>query len=75
MPSRARLRYTTFLVAQSDERSSDVPVYAVRMHDAVEALAAVAALVEGSSKPVIVGSLSTRTAKAMKLKPGAMRLV
>lgn len=77
MPSRARtrVRHTTFLVARSDDLSSDVPVYAVRVRDAAEALAAVASLDEGAGKPVIVGSLSTRTTKAMNLKPGAIRLV
>lgn len=77
MPSRARtrVRYTTFLVARSDDLSSHVPVYAVRVRDAAEALAAIASLAEGTGKPVIVGSLSTRTTKVMDLKPGDIRLV
>lgn len=75
MPSRRRERYTTFLVAPSDARSSGKLVYAVRVSGAAEALATVAAQVEGAGKPVIVGSLSTRTAKAMKLKPGELRPV
>ncbi|MGC5777856.1 hypothetical protein [Methylobacterium sp. NFXW15] len=74
MPSRPRERFTTFLVALGTARS-DAPVYAVRTATPAEALAAVAEKAKKGESPVIVGSLSTRTAKAMELKPGEMRRV
>ncbi|MCJ2027801.1 hypothetical protein [Methylobacterium sp. J-067] len=75
MASRPRERYTTFLVALSPARGSGAPVYAVRMCSAAEALAAVADKATNGQGPVIVGSLSTRTAKAIALKPGETRRV
>lgn len=75
MPSRPRERYITFLVAPAAKRASRTPVFAVRVSSAAEALSAVARELEAGDLPVIVGSLSTRTTKAMKLKPGEMRLV
>ncbi len=75
MPSRPRERYTTFLVALGTARVSGMPVYAVRMASAAEALAAVAAKADRGEDAVIVGSLSTRTAKTLALKPGETRRV
>ena len=75
MPSRPRKRYTTFLVALGTARGPGMPVYAVRMCSAEEALAAVAAQAAEGQGAVIVGSLSTRTAKALDLKPGEARRV
>ena len=75
MPSRPRERYTTFLVALGTGRASGMPVYAARMGSAAEALAAVAALSGSGEAVVIVGSLSTRTAKSLALKPGETRRV
>ncbi|GJE36400.1 hypothetical protein [Methylobacterium persicinum] len=77
MPTRPRPRdrYTTFLVAQFADKPSETPVYAVRVRAAAEALATVTALTQGAGKPAIVGSLSTRTTKVMKLKPGDVRRV
>ncbi|MCJ2012844.1 hypothetical protein [Methylobacterium sp. J-076] len=75
MPSRLRVRHTTYLVALTAARSSATPVYAARMPGAAEALAAVMARAGETGQPVIVGSLSTRTAKAMNLKPGEVRQV
>lgn len=75
MPSRPRKRYTTFLIAIGTARESSTPVYAVRMCSAEEALAAVGAKATRGESAVIVGSLSTRTAKALDLKPGEARRV
>jgi hypothetical protein len=75
MAPRPRERHTTFLVASSFRSGPGTIVYAVRMPSAVEALAAVATRLDGKDAPVIVGSLSTRTTKAMGLKPGELRLV
>ena len=75
MPSRPRERYTTFLIGLGTGRGSGMPVYAVRMSSPEEALAAVAALSDKGEAAVIVGSLSTRTAKTLALKPGEMRRI
>jgi hypothetical protein len=50
-------------------------VYAVRTHSVAEALAAVQVHLGRDEILVIVGSLSTRTAKAIGLKAGDIRLV
>lgn len=75
MPSRPRERTTTFLIALGPARGSGTPVYAVRGRGPEEALAAVAALATNGEDAVIVGSLSTRTAKALDLKRGEARRV
>lgn len=76
MSARPRERHTTYLVAVSAERPAETTVYAVRMRSAAEALAAVAARAgNAGERPVIVGGLSTRTAKALGLKPGEMQPV
>ncbi len=75
MASRPRERHTTYLVASSFRSEAGTLVYAVRMPSAAEALAAVAQKLDAKATPVIVGSLSTRTAKAMGLKPGELRPV
>ncbi len=80
MPGHARRRYTTYLVALSTGRDDDVArgatvVYAVMARAADDALAAVRALAEAPATVAVVGSLSTRTAKAIKLKPGEVRAV
>lgn len=78
MPGSARSRYTTFLVAPTapaDHRTRAPVVYAVMTRSAEDALAAVRALAETPADLAIVGSLSTRTAKALKLKPGEVRAV
>ena len=84
MPGRTRSRYTTFLVSVTAERSggrgrsSPKPaplVYAVMKPSAEEALEAVRALADPSASLAIVGSLSTRIAKALKLKPDTPRVV
>ena len=77
MPSRLRRRYTTFLVSVTPERSrgraADAVVYAVMKPGPEEALEAVRALAEPRAVLAIVGSLSTRIAKALKLKPDEAR--
>jgi hypothetical protein len=75
MASRPRERHTTYLVASSFRSEPGTMVFAARMPSAAEAVAAVAARLETKDAPVVVGSLSTRTAKAMGLKPGELRLV
>ncbi len=78
MPGRARKRYTTFLVSVTPERSgkaSSPRVYAVMKSSAEEALAAVRNLAEAPASVALVGSLSTRVAKALKLKPDEPRPV
>ncbi|MDP4003946.1 hypothetical protein [Methylobacterium sp. NEAU K] len=74
MPGRTRSRYTTFLVSVTEERpggaASSPTVYAVMNPSAEEAIAAVRPLADGSAALAIVGSLSTRVSKALKLKPG-----
>lgn len=79
MPGHARRRYTTYLVALTG-RDDDVArgatvVYAVMARAADDALAAVRALAEAPATVAVVGSLSIRTAKAIKLKPGEVRAV
>ena len=84
MPGRARSRHTTFLVSVTAERSGGrgrsgpkpAPlVYAVMKPNAEAALAAVRALAEGPVAVAVVGSLSTRVSKGLKLKPGEPRVV
>ena len=78
MPGHAQRRYTTFLVAVTVAPGGGAPgaiVYAAMKRDAAEALAAVRALIEAPGDVAIVGSLSTRTAKAIKLKPDDVRQV
>ncbi|MCJ2125451.1 hypothetical protein MKL11_23455 [Methylobacterium sp. J-077] len=83
MPGRARSRYTTYLVSVTAERSggrgrSAKPapvVYAVMKPNAEAALAAIRSLAEGPVAVAIVGSLSTRVSKGLKLKPGEPRMV
>ena len=73
MPGRLRRRYRTFLVSvavgRSRDAASDVMVYAVMKPSAEEALEAVRARAGPQAALSIVGSLSTRIAKALKLKP------
>jgi hypothetical protein len=75
MAARLRRRYTTFLVSVTprlpDTRAGPPAVYAVRTLGAEAALAAVRAVAEPHGAVAIVGSLSTRIAKALKLKPDA----
>ncbi|MDP4023597.1 hypothetical protein Q8W71_13240 [Methylobacterium sp. NEAU 140] len=79
MPDRPRGRHTTYLVALTTEHGDDGAlgpvVYAVMKRKPEEALAAVRALAELPADVRIVGSLSTRTAKALKLKPDEVRPV
>ena len=79
MPGRARRRYTTFLVSVTPEqraRKASTPlVYAVMKPNAEEALEAVRARADPGSAVALVGSLSTRIAKALKLKPDEPRAV
>lgn len=75
MPGRPRARLTTYLVAPSGERAAGALVHAVRTHSAAEALAAVRPHLAEGETPVIVGSLSTRTAKAIGMKPGEVRAI
>ncbi|MEE7503349.1 hypothetical protein ACLBXO_18505 [Methylobacterium sp. C33D] len=78
MPGRPRRRHTTFLVSVTAEGAGPAPgaaVYAVMTPSAEEALAAVRALADPSASLAIVGSLSTRIAKALKLKPDAPRVI
>lgn len=75
MPTRPRLRLTAYLVASSLERIDGGKVFAVRTHSVAEALAAVQATLGQGETPVVVGSLSTRTAKAIGLKAGDIRLI
>lgn len=77
MPKNAPSRYVTFIIAvsTSNEAESDSPsaIYAVVKQTADEALAAVSALSGPDAKVQVAGSLSARTARAMKLKPDAIR--
>ena len=76
MPGRLRRRHTTFLVSVTAEGAAPgATVYAVMKPSAAEALEAVRALAAPSASLAIVGSLSTRIAKALKLKPDAPRVV
>ncbi len=78
MPGRLRRRYTTFLVSVTTERAdpaSGAVVYAVMKPGAEEALAAVRALAGPTDSLAVVGRLSTRIAKALKLKPDEPRVV
>ncbi|MBP1181238.1 hypothetical protein [Methylobacterium sp. PvR107] len=73
MPGRPRRRYTAFLVSVAAERSrgngASTLVYAVMKPGPEEALEAVRARVDSRAALAIVGSLSARIAKALKLKP------
>ncbi|MBE7199678.1 MAG: hypothetical protein INR70_18000 [Parafilimonas terrae] len=73
MSGRPRVRLTAYLVATGGEQGANAPVYAVRTRTAAEAMAAVQASAGFTGKPVIVGSLSTRMAKAIGLKTGDVR--
>ena len=78
MPGRLRRRHTTFLVSvtvQGSSPASGATVYAVMKPSAEEAVEAVRALAGPSASLAIVGSLSTRIAKALKLKPDTPRVV
>ncbi|MCJ2052651.1 hypothetical protein [Methylobacterium sp. J-070] len=78
MPGRLRRRYTTFLVSVTTGRSGrgrSPTVYAVMKPGAEEALEAVRPLTEPGAVLTIVGSLSTRLAKTLKLKPDEPRAV
>ena len=84
MPGRARSRYTTYLVSMTPERSGGrgrsgskpaPAVYAVMKPNAEAAIEAVRALAEEPMVVAVVGSLSTRVSKGLKLKPGEPRLV
>ncbi|MEL6061573.1 MULTISPECIES: hypothetical protein [unclassified Methylobacterium] len=78
MPGRPRRRYTAFLVAVTPERSRKAPrpvVYAVMKPNAEEALEAVRGVADARAAVALVGSLSTRIAKALKLKPDEPRTV
>ncbi|MET3483670.1 hypothetical protein [Methylobacterium sp. 1973] len=78
MPGRLRRRHTTFLVSvtvQGSSPASGATVYAVMKPSAAEALEAVRPLVDPSATLAIVGSLSTRIAKALKLKRDEPRVV
>ena len=79
MPGSARSRYTTFLVALTMDHSADTDrapvVYAVMTRTADDALAAVRTHTVRLADGAIVGSLSMRTAKAIKLKPGEVRAI
>ncbi|MDQ0449554.1 hypothetical protein [Methylobacterium aerolatum] len=65
----------TFLVALSAGWEAGGPVYAVKARRADEAMAAVRDKLGGDKAPVVVGSLSTRTAKAIGLKIGEVRTI
>ena len=71
MPGRLRRRYTAFLVSVTTARprAPRPTVYAVMMPGAEEALEAVRALAGPGANVAVVGSLSARIAKALKLKP------
>ncbi|MCJ2118204.1 hypothetical protein MKK65_16795 [Methylobacterium sp. J-001] len=83
MPGRTRSRYTTFLVSVTAERSggrgrpakSAPLVYAVMKPNAEAAIEAIRALAEEPAVVAVVGSLSTRVSKGLKLKPGEPRPV
>ncbi|MEE7493845.1 hypothetical protein [Methylobacterium oryzae] len=78
MPGRLRRRHTTFLVSVTAEGSgpaSGATVYAVMKPCAEEALEAVRPLAGPSAALAVVGSLSTRIAKALKLKPDEPRVI
>ncbi|MCJ2112003.1 hypothetical protein MKK64_12465 [Methylobacterium sp. E-025] len=78
MPKRIGRRYTTFLVAvTADAATSMVPasVYAVMARRPDEALEIVRAQADGSDEVVVVGSLSSRMAKAIRLSAGEMRAI
>jgi hypothetical protein len=79
MPGRVRRRYTTFLVSVTAERpgkkSPGPTVYAVMKPSAEEAVGAVRAVADPRSTIAVVGSLSTRIAKALKLEPDELRAV
>jgi hypothetical protein len=78
MPGRLRRRYTTFLVSVTTGRSGKAQrstVYAVMKPGAEEAMEAIRALAGPEAAVAVVGSLSTRIAKALKLKPDEPRVV
>ncbi|MBE7249120.1 MAG: hypothetical protein INR63_29625 [Actinomycetospora chiangmaiensis] len=77
MPGRPRRRYTTFLVSVTANLpcAPDPTVYAVMKPSAEEALEAVRALADPGAVLAVVGSLSTRITKALKLKPDEPRTV
>ena len=78
MPGRVRRRYSTYLVAVTPERSRKAVrplVYAVMKPDAEAALEAVRGLAGPQAAVSLVGGLSTRIAKALKLKPDEPRAV
>ena len=75
MASRPHERLVTVLVALSTGWEAGGPVYAVKARRADEAMAAVRAKLGDGTTPVVVGSLSTRTAKAIGLKTGEVRAI
>lgn len=82
MPGRLRRRYTTFLVsvtagrpAKARSKAPGPAVYAVMKPGPEEALESIRALADPDATVAIVGSLSTRIAKALKLKPDEPRVV
>lgn len=71
-------RYTTFLVAVTAESSQDAvgaAVYAVMARCADEALRIVRTSGNDGPEVTVVGSLSSRMAKAIRLAAGEIRLI
>ncbi len=71
-------RYMTFLVAVTAEAPRDAggaAVYAVMARCADEALQIVRTHVDAGPELTVVGSLSSRMAKAIRLAAGEMRLI
>lgn len=75
MPKDVGRRYTTFLVAVTAEPADGAAVYAVKARCPDEALGIVRAGAEAGPDVAIVGSLSSRMAKAIRLVVGEMRPV
>ena len=77
MRKNAPSRYVASLIAvtASDDEAPQPMIYAVVKHTAQEAMDEVRVLAGPIAKIELAGSLSSRTARALKLKPDAVRVL
>jgi hypothetical protein len=75
MPKDAPGRFVTFMIAASDkdDEMSQPVIYAVVKRGVQEAMEEVRALAGPNAKIELAGSLSSGTARALKLKPNEVR--
>ncbi|GEP08066.1 hypothetical protein [Methylobacterium oxalidis] len=79
MPSTKHKRYTAFLVAVTGSAGigaeAEAVTYAALKPSAEEAMASVQAAVDAAAHVAVVGKLSTKMAKTIKLKRDEIRAI